>query len=171
MDIAQIENVFPERDAIKGQVAKLKFDIINAFILRGPEYYADLQDIYTAFPFDAVVADCAFTGIPFIADKMNIPLISIGVFPLTETSKDLPPAGLGITPSYSLFGKIKHAVLRAIADIALFREPNKVMRKMLAEHGIDHLNTNVFDKGSAPSAARTCSCIVLENVMAKKIQR
>ncbi|HEY6502486.1 MAG TPA: nucleotide disphospho-sugar-binding domain-containing protein [Chitinophagaceae bacterium] len=144
-DISDIENEFPEREAIKGQVAKLKFDIINAFILRGPEYYTELQEIHQTFPFDAMIADCAFTGIPFVSDKMNIPVASIGVFPLTETSKDLPPAGLGLTPSYSLFGKIKQSVLRWVADIVLFREPNKVMRKMLNSYGIDHLGTNVFD--------------------------
>jgi MGT family glycosyltransferase len=145
MDISDVEAAFPERDAIKRQVAKLKFDIIHAFILRGPEYYADLRDIYQNFSFDLMVADCAFTGIPFVTDSMNIPVISIGVFPLTETSKDLPPAGLGLTPSYSLFGKMKQGVMRIVADIALFRQPNKIMKKLLTRHGIDHLNTNVFD--------------------------
>lgn len=145
VDISDIEANFPEREAIRGQVAKLKFDIIHAFILRGPEYYADLQEIYENFPFDLMIADCAFTGIPFVSDKMNIPVISIGVLPLTETSKDLPPVGLGMTPSYSPFGKMKQTILRLVADLVLFREPNKVMRKMLGEYGIDHLNTNVFD--------------------------
>jgi MGT family glycosyltransferase len=142
---SNLEAVFPEREKIKGQVAKLNFDIINAFVLRGPEYYEDLQEIYKNFPFDAVVADCAFTGIPFITDKMNIPVISIGVFPLTEVSKDLPPPGLGITPSYSFFGKIKQSILRGLADKILFRKGNKVMREVLGQYGVDHLNTNVFN--------------------------
>jgi UDP:flavonoid glycosyltransferase YjiC (YdhE family) len=145
MDISAIEAAFPERDAIKSQVAKLKFDIIHAFILRGPEYYADLAEIHQQFPFDLVVADCAFTGIPFITDKMNIPVVAIGVFPLTETSKDLPPAGLGMAPSYSILGKLKQRVMHTVADLLLFREPNKIMRKMLTHYGIDHLGTNVFD--------------------------
>jgi MGT family glycosyltransferase len=145
MDVAALENAFPERDAIKGQMAKLKFDIIHAFILRGPEYYKDIREIHESFPFDLMVADCAFTGIPFVTDKMDIPVVSVGVFPLTETSKDLAPAGLGITPSSSLFGKIKQSVLRQVADIMLFGKPNKIMKKILTEHGIDHLDTNVFD--------------------------
>ncbi len=145
VDIADLENIFPERDSIKGQVAKLKFDIINAFILRGPEFYVDLLEIHKSFPFDVLVADCAFTGIPFVADKMNIPVISIGVLPLTETSKDLPPAGLGLTPTHSIWGRIKQSVLRLAADLIFFREPNKVMKKVLTANGIDTLNTNVFD--------------------------
>src|SRR4051794_15597785 len=36
-----IEEVFPERKKHKSQISKLKFDMINVFILRSPEYYAD----------------------------------------------------------------------------------------------------------------------------------
>lgn len=145
VDISELETAFPERDTIKGQIAKLKFDIVNIFVLRGPEYYADLLEIHKTFSFDIMVADCAFTGIPFVTDLMNIPVMAVGVFPLTETSKDLPPAGLGLAPSYSFFGKIKQSILRLVADTVLFRVPNKVMRKVLSEHGIDHLNSSVFD--------------------------
>jgi MGT family glycosyltransferase len=145
LDIAQFEKLFPERDAIKGQVAKLKFDIINVFILRGPEFFADLQMIYQEFPFEVMIADCAFTGTPFVTDKMNIPVISVGVMPLSETSKDLPPAGLGLTPSYSVAGKMKQWLMRKASDLVLFRQPNKVMKKVLSAHGIDTPGSNVFD--------------------------
>jgi MGT family glycosyltransferase len=140
-----IKEVFPERENIKGQVARLNFDIINAFVLRGPEYFEDLQEIYTTFPFDVVVADAAFTGIPFLTDKMQIPVISIGIFPLTEVSKDLPPPGLGMTPSYSFFGKIRQSILRILADKILFRKGNRVMHKILEQYNIEHFNTNVFN--------------------------
>jgi MGT family glycosyltransferase len=145
MDVSVLENVFPERDQIKGMVAKLSFDIIHAFIMRGPEYYADIIDIYKNFSFDVLVADCAFTGIPFVADKMEIPVISIGVLPLPETSRDLAPCGLGMTPSYSFLGKMKQRFLRYIANKVLFKKPNKVMRELFTAYGIDHLNLGVFD--------------------------
>ncbi len=140
-----LEEVFPERRKIKGTIAKLRFDMIQAFILRGPEYYADIKDIYEEFPFHIVVADCAFAGIPFIADKLRIPVISIGVMPMLETSKDLPPPGLGMTPSYSFSGRIRQRILRYLADRILFGKPNKVMRQLLEEHGVDHMGLNVFD--------------------------
>src|SRR6478736_1407789 len=92
------DEAFPGRIKIKSQLKKLVFDMINAFILRAPEYYQDLTDIHKTYPFDMVICDCAFTTIPFVKDKMNIPVISIGILPLTETSKDLAPAGLGLTP-------------------------------------------------------------------------
>ncbi len=140
-----VDRAFPERTKIKGLIKKMNFDIINAFILRGPEFYADLLDIKQSFDFDVVVCDCAFTAIPFITDKMNIPAISIGVLPLVETSKDLPPTGIGMEPSYSYFGKLKQAVLRYVANNILFSKSNKVLHTTLDEYGIPHHKESVFD--------------------------
>lgn len=140
-----VDQVFPERTKIKGQIKKLTFDMINAFILRGPEYYYDIVDIHKEFPFDLMIADCAFAGIPFVKDKMGIPVITIGIMPLSGTSKDLPPAGLGMTPSYSWLGRAKQAVLRLAANKILFAKPNQVLHKMLDEYGIPHNHETVFD--------------------------
>ena len=140
-----MNTLFPERNRIKGMIPKMNFDIINVFILRGPEYYADMLEIYKEFPFELVVADSAFTGIPFITDKMRIPVAGVGVFPLTETSKDLAPSGLAVTPSNTFFGRTRQAFLRLLAKKVIFRKPNKVMRKMFSEYGIEHHNLGVFD--------------------------
>lgn len=147
MDVTgnNLETMFPERKSIKGKLSKLKFDIINVFILRGPEYYADIMNIYQDFPFDILVCDCAFTGLPFVSDKMNIPTIAIGVFPLTETSKDLAPTGFGMTPSYTFAGKLKQAALRWMSDNLVFREPNNVLRLLMKKYDISYNNENVFD--------------------------
>lgn len=140
-----IEKIFPERKKHKSQVAKLKFDMINVFILRATEYYEDILEIYEEFEFDLMIADITFGAIPFVKEKMNIPVISVGVVPLPETSKDLPPSGLGLTPSSTFFGKIRQSLLRRISDALLFAKPTKVMRKILAEHGIDAGKANIFD--------------------------
>ena len=139
------DHVFPERARKKSQLAKLNFDLVNAFILRAPEYYADLKDIYREFPFDLFIADCTFTGIPFVREKMKIPTIAIGVLPLIETSKDLAPSGLGIAPSSTAVGRVKQAILRWLADEVLFRSPNRLMRTILDKFKIRHNNENVFD--------------------------
>lgn len=65
--------------------------------------------------------------------------------PLTESSKDLAPAGLGMTPATSFLGRRKQDLLRFLADKVLFRKPNNVMRQLLLQHGIDAGNINVFD--------------------------
>ena len=142
---SKIEEIFPERVEHKSQVKKLVFDMIHAFILRGPEYFQDIKDIRKQFAFDLVIADVAFTGIPFVKEKLKVPVIAVGVFPLTETSKDLPPAGLGLTPSNSFFGRIKQSILRLVAHKLLFGKPNKVMNEVLAAYGIDSEGLNLFD--------------------------
>ncbi|HWI92178.1 MAG TPA: nucleotide disphospho-sugar-binding domain-containing protein [Flavisolibacter sp.] len=142
---SEIEKFFPERKKHKSQVAKLKFDMINVFILRSTEYYEDIKEIYKEFEFELMIADIMFGAIPFIKEKMKIPVIAVSVVPLPETSKDLPPPGLGLTPSYSFFGKIKQSLLRRFSDALLFAEPTKVMRKILADHGIDAGKANIFD--------------------------
>lgn len=140
-----IEEIFPDRAQHKSQVKKLVYDMIHAFILRGPEYFEDIKKIQEEFDFSLMIADIAFTGIPFVKEKLNVPVISVGVFPLTETSRDLPPAGLGLTPSQSFFGRRKQDLLRFIADNFLFAKPNRVMRDVLGAYGIDSEGLNLFD--------------------------
>ncbi len=141
----ELDNIFPDRTKYKGQVAKLKFDMINVFILRSTEYYEDIKAIQKEFDFQLMIADITFGAIPFVKEKMNIPVIAVSIVPLPETSKDLPPSGLGLTPSYSFVGKLKQGALRFIADTLLFAKPTKVMRKILADHGIDAGTANIFD--------------------------
>lgn len=139
------DEAFPDRMKQKTQISKLKFDIKHAFILRGPEYYADILSIQKEFAFDLLIADCAFTAIPFVKELMKIPVISIGVMPLSETSKDLPPAGLGMTPSYSFAGKLKQALLRKISDKFIFGEPNRLLQQIFDRYGIPHKKESLFD--------------------------
>jgi len=137
--------LFPGRDKQKTQISKLKFDLEHAFILRAPEYYADIQEIYQSFPFDLLVADCAFTGLPFVKERMHIPVVAVGVFPLMASSKDLAPNGLGMEPSYTSAGKIKQALLRVLANKLIFKRPNKIFQQLLDEYHIPHNKENVFD--------------------------
>ncbi len=135
----------PERVKLKTVVGKLNYDIVNAFVLRGAEYYEDVKAIYQSFAFDVVIADVCFTGLPFIRDKMNIPVIAVGVMPLGNTSKDLPPTGLGMTPSYNFFGQLKQAFLRKLAQKVLFAKSNKVLRSEFERYDMTGGDEFVFD--------------------------
>ncbi|GAA4325237.1 glycosyltransferase [Flaviaesturariibacter amylovorans] len=147
-DIAASQNpeeLFPERAQHRSQLKKLVFDLIHVFTLRAPEYYDDLKAIRTDFEFEALVCDITFGAIPFVTDKMGIPCFAMGIIPLTETSRDLPPAGLGLTPSASFLGRRRQDVMRFVADNFLFAKPNKVLRHLLARHGISAPGSNIFD--------------------------
>ena len=71
------DKLFPERKNYKGQVAKLKFDIRHAFVLRGPEYYEDIKEISRSFSFDLMIADNCFTGISFVRQLLGKPVIAV----------------------------------------------------------------------------------------------
>jgi MGT family glycosyltransferase len=65
---------------------------------RSIEYYEDIKDLSTIFPFDCVITDSLFPAIPFIKALLNVPVIAIGVVPLAEHSIDTAPYGLGLLP-------------------------------------------------------------------------
>ncbi len=137
--------LFPDREKAKGQIAKLNFDLIHVFIKEGPQFYKDLKGIHEEFPFDLMIADVVFTGIPFVSDLMKIPVIGVGVVPVTQNSKDLPPAGVGMLPSYNFFGRIKQNLLRFVAKNILFAKSNREMKRVFSQYGIEVSADNVFD--------------------------
>jgi len=143
--VAEPDQVFPDRKYQRGQIAKLKFDIRHAFVLRGPEYYADIKEINESFPFDLMIADNCFTGISFVKQLLGKPVIAIGVIPMIETSKDLPPTGLGLTPSSGFLGKRVQDILRLLTDKFVFGDSKKLVDKIYRQYGMIATKGNVFD--------------------------
>lgn len=132
-----LDRIFPKRAAINNTIKKINFDIQNVFVRQGPLYYRDIQNISNEFDFDLLIADTAFTGVPYVKELMNKPVFSIGVLPLSETSRDLAPSGLGMTPSTSIPGKLKQHILRFVAQKILFGASNRLSVKTLKDYGID----------------------------------
>jgi UDP:flavonoid glycosyltransferase YjiC (YdhE family) len=149
MDVSgtEIDEMFPERTQIKSKIKKLNYDLKNYFILRAPEYYHDIKDIYKEFKFDLFVADVLFTAIPFVADLIEVPVFSMGIVPLMQTSQDLPPAGLGLTPGITWVGKVRDSILRFMAENILFSKADKLMKKILEGYYVEHDNKFLFDLG------------------------
>ena len=140
-----LEPLFPERKKIHNQVKKLNHDIQNVFIKQGPLYYRDIVEINEEFDFDLLIADVAFVGVPYIKELLHKPVFSVGVFPLNDTSKDLAPSGLGLTPSKSFFGRRKQDILRFVAHKILFGPSNRMSKVTLKEYGIDS-EVFIFDE-------------------------
>ncbi len=87
----------------------------------------------------------AFTGSVFVKELLQVPVISIGVLPLIESSKDLAPNGLGMEPASSRAGKMKQDLLRWLVKNIFIRKPNKQFQRIMEEHGIEHNNVFLFD--------------------------
>ena len=144
LTIENMEEHYPERATIKSGIAKLKFDLIHFFIKRAPDFYEDVKKIHKRFPFELMVADLCFTAIPFVKEKMQIPVVSIGIIPVAETSKDTGPMGLGQTPATTFLGRTKQAALGYITNNILLREPLQLLDQLLAEEGLKR-DGNLFD--------------------------
>jgi MGT family glycosyltransferase len=139
------DGLFPERKHIKNAIKRLNFDLNNVFIMRSTEYLEDIIRLRNDFPFDAMICDCLFTAIPFVKERLQVPVISIGIAPLIASSKSLPPAGLGMTPSYTFFGKRKQDVLRFVADKILLSKSNNSIKSLLRQQNIKIEGGNLFD--------------------------
>jgi UDP:flavonoid glycosyltransferase YjiC (YdhE family) len=92
-----------------------------------------------------LICDNGFTGAVFVKDVLKIPVIAASILPLTETSKDLPPYGMGLTPSRTILGRLRQKFLRWLSSNILFASSTKVMAKVLEAYGIQHNNLSVFD--------------------------
>ncbi len=140
-----LEELFPGREKIKGQVKRLVYDMIHVFIRQAPKFIDDMQEIHKEFPFDVVVAECTFTAIPLIKKILKCPVVGIGIVPLTETSCDLPPVGLGMTPNHTVIGRIKQRFLRFLTNEILFRKANVAAYEILDNYGVEYPRSNMFD--------------------------
>lgn len=143
--VHNIDEVFPQRKTIKNHVKKVNFDICNYFILRAEEFFADIRDINEAFDFDVLIADNAFTGVTLTKEKLGKHTVTIGVLPLTVSSKDLGPTIMGLPPFTSFAGKKLQKLLKWMVDNVLLRQPNVMMRQLHSKYGIDMGKTNIFD--------------------------
>ncbi len=139
------ENFFTERANRKSQLSKFKFDLEHVFIRPVDGIMKDLEDIYESFPFQLVVADIMSFCIPAIKSTFNVPVVSAGIVPLMQTSRDLPPGGMGLTPSASVTGKLREAFLRFTSNAFIFKNENRLYRQLLAKYGVQAGGGNVFD--------------------------
>ncbi|MCX6218476.1 glycosyltransferase [Spirosoma sp.] len=140
-----LDTALPERQHIKGTIARLRFDLNNLFLLRAPEFVIDLKAIYHEFPYDLLVCDMLFTGAPFIQKLLNVPVAAVGVVPLSETGRDVPPAGLGMVPANGFFGKLKQDFIRYLTVNHLLKPCTDLFNQLLEEHGLATTTDFMFD--------------------------
>jgi UDP:flavonoid glycosyltransferase YjiC (YdhE family) len=139
------EELYPDRKKIKGVISKFKFDFKHAYLETACDYYKDILEIHRVFPFDLMIADIIFSGTPYVKDKLNVPVIAIGVMPVMETSTNLAPAGLGLSPAETLIGKWWQQLLRKLADKIVYAPLNRHCRENFARDGIAPVPGNIID--------------------------
>lgn len=137
--------LLPEVVAETDRIKKATIYLIHAYAKRATEYYEDLLDIYEEFPFDLLVVDNMFSGAPLIKYKMHIPVLSIGVIPLSEASVDVAPYGMGMPPAQDEDTRTAYAALWQQAADVWFKEAVDVYEAVLLENGIQHKRGFLYD--------------------------
>jgi UDP:flavonoid glycosyltransferase YjiC (YdhE family) len=143
--VKNIDEIFPQRKRIKNHIKKVIFDICSYFIERGPEFYEDILEINQSFDFDVLVADNGFTGISFVKEKLKKHTVTVGILPLNESSDELPPTIMGLTPATNRAEKMLHAFLRYLTNNVLLKKPFRLLCEKHNLHGIPTVGKNIFD--------------------------
>ena len=126
--------IFPERASLKGAKA-IAFDIEHVFVRPGRPQHDAVMSAHAAEPADAVLTDPAFAGGAFLLGHplgVRPPLIMCGVLPLTISSRDTAPYGMGITPFPGPLGRLRNAVLAGLTG-KLFASINKIADDMFRD--------------------------------------
>jgi len=143
INVSDLDEAYPERKKLKG-ISHIKFDIINLFIHRMKDYYEDVQSIYQDFPFDILVFDNTFPG-TIVKDKLQVPVVGIGVVPLALSAPDIPQYGLGQQPASNFLSKRKQNFIKLMAEKLIFKETKEAYNQLLRSLDLQEEAHNIFD--------------------------
>jgi MGT family glycosyltransferase len=149
-DDRDVPSYLPDRDRYRG-LAQAQYDIQTIFVKTIPAQFRAVQAIVDSEEPDAVLVDGAFGGVAplLLSGSVRPPVLALGVTPLTQSSRDVAPAGTGMAPSSTAMGRMRNRTLGVIARRVLFRRTQKVAERMFDELGIDRLDLFVMDISSA----------------------
>ncbi|GAB3700490.1 glycosyltransferase [Spirosoma flavus] len=139
-----LDELFPERTQIKGAINRIRFDINNVFVRPIQDYMVDLQQIHQVFPFDLVVCDIGFSAMAVMQHVFDVPVVVMGIVPLPQSSRDLPPNGIGMTPARSWLGRHVQSLLRMVVG-RMMRQCTDVYNEVIRPFGLLPEKELLFD--------------------------
>ncbi|SEA77672.1 glycosyltransferase [Pedobacter hartonius] len=128
--------LFPGRAGITDAAEVMEFDLHYLLGNMAGDLYTDILKIHESFPFDLMIADSSFTAIPLVKIKMNIPVVSIGVYPLPESAANLAPYSMGLPPAKNETELLNYAELHKEALNKTFKGSTDSFHSILEEHDI-----------------------------------
>lgn len=143
---SNFETMFPERSLIDDPAARLDFDLSEVFARRSTEYYEDIRNLYRSFPFEIMIADSMFSGIPLVRHLMNIPVISVGIIPLAENSVDLAPYGMALPPAANDAERVQYAELARQMKEVMLKKSIDIFDAILTALNVPHERSVLFDQ-------------------------
>lgn len=131
---------FPQRAALTGPKA-IAHDIEKVFIKPGRAQHDAVMSAHREDPADVVLTDPAFAGGAFVlghARASRPPVVVCGVLPLMISSRDTAPYGMGMTPLPGPLGRVRNAVLSAVAARIVFPASQRIAEEVYRSlHGVE----------------------------------
>lgn len=148
-DDRDIDSYLPDRDRYRG-LAQAQYDIQRIFVRTIPEQYRAVAEIIRVDRPAAILVDAAFAGVAplLFSDGPRPPILALGVTPLTQSSRDVAPAGTALRPSSSPLGRIRNRLLNVLAKRVLFRRTQRLATQVLEDLGVARLDAFVMDLSS-----------------------
>lgn len=150
-DDRDLESHLPDRAKYRG-FAQIQYDIQTMFVNTIPDQFAAVRAIIRADEPDAILVDSAFVGAaPMLLDpsSMRPAILGVGVVPLSQSSRDVAPYGMGMAPSSSPLGRLRNRTLNLLAAKVLFRKTQKSAERIFATIGAPPLDAFVMDISGA----------------------
>src|SRR5262249_62141676 len=102
---------------------QLRFAIKHVFGDSAVEHYHDLLAILDDEPADVILADSAFSAAGMLHEAGGPPWAAFNTLPLTLSSRDTAPFGLGFAPSTSRPGRLRNRLLQTLFERVVSRDP------------------------------------------------
>jgi len=107
------DELWPERAALSA-VKKVRWDIENYFLGPIPVHVAHLQAMLAAEPADVLVSEPTHGAPTAVRELGGPPVAHYNTSYLGIPSRDLPPAGLGLTPMGGPVGRTRDRLLKSL---------------------------------------------------------
>jgi len=131
-DDSDMDAAFPGRVGRTG-VDGVRYDLTTIFVGPAQAQLAAMDAATTAVQTDVILVDSLFMGAALLLQRPRVQrsaVVYLGIVPLTLPSRDTAPFGLGIPPMPGLRGRVRNALLSAVADRVLFRPVNRAASRV-----------------------------------------
>jgi MGT family glycosyltransferase len=146
-DDRDIQDHLPDRDRHRG-IGKLQYDIQTIFIRPIPDQLHAVEAAIADLAPDAILVDAAFAGVvPLLLDDpaSRPAVLAAGVVPLSQSSTDVAPYGLGLAPKGGALGRLRNRVLNTLVQRVVFRRTQQLANETMRALGRPGLDAFVLD--------------------------
>lgn len=127
------DSFLPDRSRYRG-MRLAQYQLRRMFIDPIPTQSKNLAETVREVDADAVVVDSMFLGaLPMLTRADRVPILALGVSPLSMPGPEVPPYNSGLTPRSGPLGRARNRLLNRVAAFAfrgLDREVDRVVRSV-----------------------------------------